>query len=316
MNTEFFWDRMSERRDETVHALRDGKTPHIIRFAMHLTSLCNLRCTYCREGHRGGIMDREFFRMIAYRAGKEGILHITGGEPMIVPWLQDEIEALQGITRFALNTNLTIRPRDTVLAGLFRVKSSLDDYNADRWNALTGRKVFTDVCTNIRYVSKHVKYTSVSYTATHQNAHRVEKFIDFCRREFPDLYSVSISFFKGQSEMALQPADIESIFKACEQLDPVSKQVFLETHSLEGNYFPNNLEIPCYLSMTERLYDWRGIEFYCSHMFRDKVEPPGKPGKEQCCVTGCNSRFNRFNKEIYKLLQEEASHRESSTTIQ
>lgn len=302
IETEFFWDRMAERESETVSALKSGKVPKIFRFAMHLTSACNLRCQYCNEGHKPDVMNRDLFHNTALLAGVNGTLHVTGGEPMIVNWLEDEIQSLYGVTRFALNTNLTIRPKEKTCEALFRVKTSLDDYDAERWNKLVGGNVFNKVCDNIKYVSNLVKYTSVSYTATHRNAERVERFIDFCYKNFPSLYSLSISFYKGNSEMALTSKDIEVISRACEQLDANSRRVFFETHKLTGNYFPDNLTRPCYLSLTERLYDCYGTEYYCSHMFRDKVKAPGKPGEEQCCVTGCNARFNAFNKKIQDAL--------------
>jgi hypothetical protein len=53
-------------------------------------------------------------------------------------------------------------------------------------------------------------------------------------------------------------------------------------------------------SLSERLYDEYGKEYYCSHLFRDSVSAPGEPGKDPHCITGCNARFNKFNRQIHE----------------
>lgn len=298
-----FWDRIHARAVETVAAIREGRTPNIIRFAVHMTSRCNMKCRYCRETRTGPIMEREVFCQICQQAGKNGIIHITGGEPMVVPYLEDEIIAHRGLTNFALNSNLLVLPREKTMECIFRMKTSLDDYDGDRWNNLVGGNFFEKVVGNIRRASEAVPHTYVSYTATHLNAHRFKDFIRFCRAKFPHLFAVTCSFFKGAGEMCLQQHDIDILFEAAEELDDNSKELFVQTHTHQGNNFPENLQIPCYLSMTERLYDENGQQFYCSHLFRDMVTAPGNPGHDPHCVTGCNARFRNYNLKVHEALQ-------------
>lgn len=304
MNDNIFWDRMQERADETIAALREKRTPEIVRFAIHLTNRCNMRCIYCHEIKGSKIMDRKLFSSLCERAGKKGIIHITGGEPTCVPWLDAEIYLQRNTTKMALNTNLLRLPNRKAMESLFRIKTSLDDYNAERWNQLVGGNYFEKVIANIKEAICYTKYVSISYTATHQNASRFERFIEFCQDNFPNIYSVSASFFKGDGDMALTKDDVAILFKASEKLNPISKHIFDTTHHRNGNYFPENIQIPCYLSMTERLYDEYGREFYCSHLFRDHVAPPGKPGNDPHCVSGCNARFNNFNRIIHQEVME------------
>ncbi|MCJ7829171.1 MAG: hypothetical protein MUP81_05465 [Dehalococcoidia bacterium] len=298
MNENIFWDRISERADETIAALKEHRIPEIVRFAIHLTNRCNMNCVYCHEIKANKVMDRKLFATLCERAGNKGIIHITGGEPTCVSWLDDEIYSQRNNTKMALNTNLLKLPNRKALESLFRVKTSLDDYDADRWNNLIGGNYFDKVVSNIKEAIKYVQHVSISYTATHQNACRFERFIEFCQDNFPGIYSVSASFFKGGGDMALTKDDVVILFKASKKLDPVSRYIFETTHHRNGNYFPQNIRIPCYLSMTERLYDEYGREFYCSHLFRDHVKPPGNPGQDPHCVTGCNARFNKFNQMI------------------
>jgi len=295
-NESIFWDRMTERVNETLTSLKENRAPNIIRFAVHVTSNCNLRCPYCKEDKVGPFMNRDLFGSIAYRAGKMGIVHITGGEPMTVPWLEDELYNLRDVTRFALNTNMLIMPKPNTLKTIFRLKTSFDTY----------RPQLSKIWSNIIAVSKMVEHTSVCFTATHNNVDKAQAFVDLCKTEAPDLYSIAISFYKGSDRnMILTSKDISKLFEVSETMDPISNWVFMETHSISGNYFPENLNIPCYLSMTERLIDEKGDEYYCSHLFRDKVLPPGFPGKDSHCVTGCNAKFRSYNKIIHELLIKE-----------
>jgi MoaA/NifB/PqqE/SkfB family radical SAM enzyme len=295
-----FWDRIEERANETIAALKRGQVPDVIRFAIHLTNRCNMRCVYYHEVKGNQVMDRKLFQSLCERAGRNGIIHITGGEPTCVKWLDDEIYKQRGKVKMALNTNLLHLPKRKALESLFRIKTSLDDFDSTRWNETVGGNYFNKVVSNIKEATKYVQHVSVSYTATHQNAHRFSGFIEFCQDNFPNLYSVSASFFKGDGGMALTKNDVDILFVASEKLDPVSKHIFDTTHNRNGNYFPQNIGIPCYLSMTERLYDEYGQEFYCSHLFRDHVRPPGKPGEDPHCVTGCNDKFHKFNQMIHR----------------
>lgn len=299
-----FWDRIAERAEETILALKENRSPKIIRYALHMTSKCNMDCKYCREVRGHTNMPRALFIKLCHQAGKNGIIHITGGEPLSVPYLEEEIYNYKDITRFALNSNLLIMPKDQTLRSIFRCKTSLDDYDEKRWNELTGGNFFKIVVSHIKQVIEIVRYTSICYTATHQNADRLFDFIQFCYSEFPKLFSISVSFYKGEdNNLNLTQEDINKLYNASRYMDEISRQLFLETHTRQGNYYPDNIKIPCYLSLTERLFDEYGYEYYCSHLYRDKVSPPGNPGKDQHCITGCNARFNKFNQLIHQELQ-------------
>ena len=304
--SDWFWDRIGERAEETIQALKAGTVPPIIRYAVHITGKCNMRCKYCKDPKNDVIMDRNLFASLCDKAGTEGTIHITGGEPMCVPWLEEEIQG-HPHTRFALNSNALVLPQEATLANLWRYKSSLDDNNPDRWNELTGGDHFWTVVKNLIQITRHVVNTSVSFTATHQNTRRLAAFIAFCYDAFPLLKTISVSFYKGtKGPMCLTQEDVDVLFDAAGSLDRVSREIFLETHARKGNNFPENLVIPCYLSMSERTIDEFGREFYCSHLFRDHVTPPGNPGKDPCCVTGCNARFRNFNALVHDALTGEA----------
>jgi hypothetical protein len=74
---------------------------------------------------------------------------------------------------------------------------------------------------------------------------------------------------------------------------------------IQGVRFPeNSMNKPCYLSMSERVYDYFGNEYFCSHLYRDRVKQDGC-GKHPNCEYGCNRRLVAFNEEVEKLLVKE-----------
>jgi len=86
-----------------------------------------------------------------------------------------------------------------------------------------------------------------------------------------------------------------------------SLELFRETldekyRLLSTNRFPENIyNDTCYLSMSERVFDFDGNEYKCSHLFRDGVYNTDSKIQNQC-KNGCNTRLVRFNKEVGRLL--------------
>ena len=298
-----FWDMMEERAQDTIKSIREGREPNIVRYALHVTSLCNMRCVYCKEDKiNPQMIDRNLFREICDKAGSKGIVHITGGEPLMVPWLEEEIVNYKGKIKFILSSNLLKMPERETLESVYRVKTSLDDYDSLRWNKIVGGDYFDTVVENIKMVSEVVEYTSICYTATHWNADRLEGFVEFCNREFPNLFLIHVSFVKGNKGLALTDDDVVKLFDATKLMNETSRKVFHEMHTHKGNCFPGNWRIPCYLTRTERMYDEYGREFYCTNSYREKLDAPGRPGKELHCMFGCNEKFADYNKRVHKYL--------------
>lgn len=299
----YFWDRIKERAEETIECLKKGVNPPIRRYALHINSKCNMVCNYCNTKRNSKEMDRDLFRQLCKKAGKQGVVHVTGGEPLLTYWLEDEIYNQINITNIALNSNLLVMPKLKTLESIFRLKTSLDDYEANTWNKTTGGNFFNRIVKHIQNASKIVKNTSICFTATHQNSYKLQKFLDFCTITFPEISQISVSFYKGDNiALKLMAEDIYLMFEVVDFMKPESKQLFLESHSPMGDYYPENISIPCYLSLTERLYDEYGREFYCSHLYRDGVEPPGNPSQDYHCIIGCNKRFRDTNHYIHTKL--------------
>jgi MoaA/NifB/PqqE/SkfB family radical SAM enzyme len=303
-----YWDDFNKRIVETVAALSDNVSPPIRRVAVFITESCNFRCEYCKSFRSGNSLSREAFEEIVDKHHKDAIIHITGGEPSTVKWLYPYLESRPDV-RFHLNTNAFILPPLTVK----RLKVSLDSSDESSWDALVGRKgAFQKVVENIRIASRSV-VTSITFTLTHANMGNVIDFIDFANREFPDLYALFFSVYKGRdSSFAFTDEDVEFFFNSLKPnmlrtLDQESRALLEETideklRLIQGVRFPeNSLDKPCYISLTERVYRHDGKEFLCSHLYRDGVTQSGF-SKHPNCEYGCNRRLVAFNEEVEKRL--------------
>jgi len=304
-----YWDDFERRAIETVDSIKNNKEFIVRRVAVFITNQCNFRCAYCNMKFGHEEMSKEIFLNILKKYGKTAIIHVTGGEPSTVSWLYPVIEEYKDI-RFHLNTNGYLKPPENIK----RLKVSLDTYDAGYFNKLVHMDVFNKVYGHIKQACNKT-VTSITCVLTKENYEKAPEFIKFCNKEFPGLYAIFFSIYKGtNSRFVFQKEDIDRFYKDIKpQMEIEMKEETLwlfqntmdnKIRLLEGIRFPeNNLETPCYLSLTERVIDYQGNEYSCSHLFRDKVFRNNSEKHEKCRY-GCNRKLIKFNEEVEKLLKE------------
>ncbi len=297
-----YWDDFELRARETVGCLDNHMAPPVRRVAVFVTQQCNFRCDYCNVNFEPKTMSRDRFLAIMGRYGDGAIIHITGGEPSIVPWLYPLIKHSGDWCRYHLSTNAFIMPPYRHVKGL---KVSLDSADERYWNQLVGRNAWRTVVDNIAEASEHT-VTSITYTLTAENYCQAPDFIKFARKEFPSLYAIFFSVYKGDAiRFKFTPDQVEYFFERvypCLEaaLDKESLALLYETLSekrrlLAGLRFPdNNLDEPCYISMSERVIGPDGVESFCPHLYRDGIVGTGS---KKClkCQYRCNQRLVDFN---------------------
>jgi MoaA/NifB/PqqE/SkfB family radical SAM enzyme len=297
-----YWDDFELRAKETVDCLAAGKNPPVRRVAVFITEGCNFRCDYCNVKQTPTTLSKKRFEDALAKYGDTAIIHITGGEPSIVPWLYPLIKSCSEKYRFHLNTNAFIMPP---AAHVKRLKVSLDSDNEVYWDNLVGRTAWRRVCQNIQRASEQT-VTSITYTLPAENYRDAPRFIQFANVVFPHLYALFFSVYKGtHPRFVFQPKHIDDFFESIvpkmeSAMDKESLALFKETignklRLIAGVRFPDNdLSQPCYLSMSERVISPSGEEFACSHLYRDGIKGIGvrKCGN---CLYGCNQRLVDFN---------------------
>lgn len=130
-----------------------------------LTDLCNLRCTYCMPAEgldwlaRDQKLSRdELTRLLRIGVTRLGITSVrfTGGEPLVVPYLEEVVAATAALRprpEITLTTNgvgLAARAAALKQAGLNRINVSLDTVDPARFAAITRRDRFDDVVAGLR----------------------------------------------------------------------------------------------------------------------------------------------------------------------
>ncbi|AQA02316.1 cyclic pyranopterin phosphate synthase [Mycobacterium sp. MS1601] len=125
-----------------------------------LTDRCNLRCTYCMPAEGLDWMPRtqmlspeELIRLLRIAVTRLGItmVRFTGGEPLLIPHLEEVVAATAAMRprpEMAMTTNglgLHKRAAGLARAGLNRVNVSLDSVDAAHFAAITRRDRLDDV---------------------------------------------------------------------------------------------------------------------------------------------------------------------------
>jgi MoaA/NifB/PqqE/SkfB family radical SAM enzyme len=311
MRHSLYWDDFEQRAIETEVHVRNETAVPIRRVAIFITEGCNFRCKYCNLHSNSRVkqspttLSQGRFEEVVEKYGKTAIIHITGGEPSIVPWLYPYLMEHGHKYRFHLNTNAYIMPPSPVLR---RLKVSLDSCQRDYWDELVGRVAFDRVVDNIKQASKQT-VTTVTYTVTGENYSQILPFILFAARELPDLYAIFFSIYKSENpRYTFTRDDIDNFF---DHIIPAMKQLLNaesvallnETMSekqrlVAGVRFPeNDLLEPCYLSMSERVIAPDGSEYACSHLYRDGIHCT-TGAKHTKCLYGCNQRLVDFNRIV------------------
>lgn len=304
-----YWDDFEKRIYETTDCIKKNKVVPIRRVAVFVTNKCNFKCSYCNLHFNTKELSETDFDNVIRRYGDTAIIHITGGEPSLVKWLYPHIEKSKGI-RFHLNSNCFLKPPKNIK----RLKVSLDSNNEKYFNSLVwNNNAFRKVVKNIKYACEYT-VTSITCVLTKENYKNTPEFMAWCRKEFPGLYAVFFSVYKGNDKRFLFNTDDANIFfkdikpKLEKEMDKESLSLLRETidekcRLIKGIRFPeNNIKTPCYLSMSERVIDWNNREYSCSHLFRDNIFC-NNYRKDKKCIFGCNRRLIMFNEKVEKLLE-------------
>jgi len=302
-----YWDDFERRIVETAEALKNGVSPIVRRIAVFITNKCNFRCKYCRVKFGNGEMTKDKFNEIVQQYRNSAIIHITGGEPSMVKWLYDYLDHQEG--RFHLNTNAYIKPPRNVQ----RLKISLDSPDERYINQLVGvNGAFEKIIRNIKLACEYT-VTSITCVLSRQNYMEIPRMVEFCNKEFPKLYALFFSVYKGTNpKFLMDKDDVDRFFgKIIPAIKPKLNQESLwllnETldekfRVLQGKRFPENeINNKCYLSLSERVFDCSGKEYRCSHLFRDGILTNDSL-KTQECKYGCNRKLVKFNQTVENLL--------------
>ena len=311
MRHSLYWDDFESRIKETVHCLQTQQEIPVRRVAVFITDRCNFKCSYCNTKSGYPSMKQSVFQDIVDKYGQSAIIHITGGEPSVVPWLYPYLREHGSKYRFHLNTNAFIEPP---FHAVKRLKVSMDSHDKMYWNKLVGVDAFDTVVKHIKMAIPHT-VVSITYTLTKENYWSAADFAKFAAKEFPGLYALFFSVYKGTNpRFVFNDADVTRIFthvlpELKTELSEESLHLLEETldekrRLIQGKRFPQNeAGQTCYISMSERVFDHKGTVVLCSHLYRDRVHHE-HPQKHEQCSYGCNRRLVAFNEEVAKQLNQ------------
>lgn len=165
----------------------------------HITNLCNLRCRHCYNTKFNAeedlswnklkvVCDSVISALNVWRA--EGIINITGGEPLIKEELFDVLDYLNNakeIKELAIITNLTLI-NESIIARLTRfkklkaIKFSLEGLNSSSNDAIRGLGSFKKILEALEVVNRNKRFeTILMFTLLKQNINQARGLLNFCR---------------------------------------------------------------------------------------------------------------------------------------
>lgn len=335
-----YWDDFQIRVNKTIDNLKLNKLPELERLTVHLTEVCNFRCEYCNMHFSTKTMAKELAYKIVddYVEMGGNIIHFTGGEPSVVPYIEELFEyAKSKGLQVSSNTNGFKKMNSK---NIDKLKASFDISDEDTFNSTMNIQSFGTVVNNMKRYSEEMKGKMLSITAvlnrkTYKHMLKLAKFVE----ENFKVYNLYFSNYKGcNCEFAFTDDEIDDMFEnyipavldyfkrtknnySYNQLSLYSKNDFRNVNCR----FEDNKVVPCFIQLSEMTIDVNGYCYDCSHLYRDGIKPKEmisvaieslsdcfrkKKEKylnsENCtfisdkCLNGCNKNLIGFNKAVLK----------------
>lgn len=179
---------------------RDGETPAMLcgnyKLEIRLTGRCNERCVFCNtaDGGENLVPDLETALSYAKRAREAGAreLCLTGGEPLLVPWLFDLVRAAgsMGYVNTTIQTNGVLLDRPEIMEKVIALRPvlqvSLHASNPELSGQLTLAPGFWEP--KIRGMKRALArgiVLNINFVACRRNLSDLENFVHFIRQELP-----------------------------------------------------------------------------------------------------------------------------------
>jgi len=166
-------------------------------FQWHLTDRCNLRCTHCYQDtfSSAGQRPLEEIRFMADRifSNMENTIvtvNLTGGEPLLLPYLFEIVEYLDNfscVEEINIITNGTIATQETIsdLGSRPQIKTlkiSLESCERNINDAIRGRGNFERLSSNLELFKKSGKETVLMMTLAKFNIESIKKTVEWARK--------------------------------------------------------------------------------------------------------------------------------------
>jgi len=182
--------------------LVDSYSRRLNYMRISVTDRCNLRCKYCVTGtmipltHDDILRYEEIHKVVLAAAGL-GVkkVRLTGGEPLVRLHLDRLIELLstvEGIDEITMTTNGTLLAKyasELKAAGLKRVNISLDTFQADKFQRITGSDRMNEVLEGIE-AARNAGLNPVKINMVVLRGINDDEILDFARKTITDGWHV------------------------------------------------------------------------------------------------------------------------------
>lgn len=279
---------------------------------------CNLNCVYCPETNRGhGRNDVEKIKKFISASYTNGLseLQWSGGEPTIHPEFLSLVKFANDVGFYqSLSTNGTSTAeylKKLKEAGISRVNISLDTFDPNKFERITGRSLLNTILNNIEVASLLFdEVTKINTVVSDLNIDEVEPIYNYYKSN-PKIVTRFLQLtFKGDDKYTnshrMEVSRVEDILPT-----PQSKEITLHNrvytnpvakyYQFEGNVYsiiPQNHS--CISSHCNKIWYMQGGIFICKMVpehaeVDDNIQDTIKALIEQKCVMKTNPNGHRVS---------------------
>jgi len=231
---------------QAVDGLNQNFRPNFLLFQWHITNRCNLRCLHCYQDDHS--LDTDLSLLQLYEILDQyiqlleiwkirGHINITGGEPLMNPYLFNLLENIhlhQSHCGFAMLSNGTYLTHEIGLRlkqlGCSFFQISIEGSKSDH-DKIRGAGNFEKCIHAIEILKKHHIQTMVSFTASKLNVDSFDEVAKFCRKKGVDvLWSdryLPMGKGKEMQDALMHPLEVDAFFK----------KMYVWHHRFKRNWF-------------------------------------------------------------------------------
>lgn len=266
----------------------------------YLTAQCNLNCVYCEDfGARRNLrndrpltLDEAKHVLRTIRTGMDSLI-LTGGEPLLVPYLEELVSYARQELRFRQLTLLTngalLAGRERLLAMLDRVVISLDSVDASSWSGVIGVpvQVAETILQNLHWAAEQQRKLGfvlvINCVLTPQTLPGAGRVLDFCREhDILAAFSPQAVHHWPLYDVLISKAYVDFL----DQLIHEKKVGGLVLGSWAYLYALRRFEtFACYPTLNPRIWADGSLTFPCRPIERDGGEHGGRPCRLQDVTT-------------------------------
>ncbi len=205
-----------------------------LKVDIELTNRCNLYCLHCykraNEGELNSINKEKIFDFLEQNRGLISTVHLTGGEPLLVPYLEELIQRFSNSYHFDLSSNglLLYQLSDETISKLRNISLTLYGLNDEDYAYFTGNNYGYSLLSRSTNVLKKLnKSYKMNVVLNRDVLNRMEEYVEHAINMGADIFHIGktsaigrLSEQESNMDWKLTEAELNHAYKVIRKLEP------------------------------------------------------------------------------------------------